>query len=152
MEIPTLSQWSGMGSLKDLALGPSPKNPGERRLWANPPGCGSPGRPGHLWLAVKVRCNLEWVEAAHTALQWPHAEGTLPLFKSKLPQAFGCRPLQDTTSALIGLVSSRSLSLTHIHAPHAFVTAFLTSLYTPPTFLWLNLLARLNPALRHGEI
>lgn len=136
-----------MGSLKDLGLGPSPKNPGEgrdelnkhpfslgwvlcsigsmkkcahwtSRLWANPPGCGSPGRPGHLWLAVKVLYNLELVEAAHTALQWLHAEGTLPLFKSNLPQAFKllASSRHNFCFNLAGfLTSSLSLSLSLIN-------------------------------------
>lgn len=40
------------------------------------------------------------------------------------------------------------LSDTH----RAFANTFFISLYTPPTFLWLNLLAHPTPALQRGEI
>ena len=40
------------------------------------------------------------------------------------------------------------LFLTHT----AFANTFFISLYTPPTFLWLNLLAHPTPALQRGEI
>lgn len=106
---------------------------------------------------VKVLCHLELVKAAHAALQWPQAEGRCSQLKATPHRHEDAGFFKTELSR--NQATSLSLSLPHpslspsLSDTHwAFANTFFISLYTPPTFLWLNLLAHPTPALQRGEI
>lgn len=82
----------------------------------------------HLWLVVKALCNLEVLEAAHAALQGPHTEVNAATIQKQPYISIWLSFLQDSTSALIRLVSPLSCAL----SLSAFANAFFISLYTLP--------------------
>lgn len=68
----------------------------------------------HLWLVVKVLCNLEVLEAAHAALQGPHTEVNAATIQKQPYISIWLSFLQYSTSALIRLVSPLSGALSFL--------------------------------------